>query len=174
MPDGPLTSRLQNVQVGDELILGRKPAGSLLVDAVDSKENLVLLSTGTGIAPFVPIVQDPWTYERFDRVYLFHTVRHSSELAHKEKLTNLVDFSENFVYICTVTDEPDYDGRKGRFWEHLEAYLPAGLDRDRDSVMVCGSPQLNEHCRSILTETGWVESTPSIMGDFALERAFAD
>lgn len=175
VPDGPLTSKLQHVKVGDKMVLGRKATGSLLVDAVYSKPNLVLLSTGTGVAPFVPIVQDPWSYDRFDRVYLFHTVRHSEELAFEQKFKDLVDTYPNFMYISTVTEEPRYKYRQGRFWDHLEEFLPNGFQKDRDSVMVCGSPELNSFCRDYFGEHGWVESSPAgIPGDFALERAFAD
>ena len=175
VPDGPLTSKLQHVKPGDKMVMGRKATGSLLVDAVYSKPNLVLLSTGTGVAPFVPIVQDPWSYDRFERVYLFHTVRHSKELAFEKKFADMVDMYPNFKYISTVTEEPRYQYRQGRFWQHLEEFLPNGFQKDRDSVMVCGSPELNTYCRDYFGELGWVESSPTgIPGDFALERAFAD
>lgn len=174
VPDGPLTSRLQHIKPGDTLLMGRKATGSLLVDALHAKENLVLLSTGTGIAPFVPISQDPWTYERFERVYLFHTVRHSKELAFEKKFAEMVDTYPNFKYISTVTEEPEYTGMKGRFWNHLEGFLPNGFQQNRDAVMVCGSPELNAYCRTYFGEQGWVESSPNTIGDFALERAFAD
>lgn len=175
VPDGPLTSRLQHVKPGDKMIMGRKATGSLLVDAVHSKPHLVMLATGTGVAPFVPIAQDPWTYERFERVYLFHTVRHSKELAFEQKFADMVDTYPDFKYISTVTEEPEYTGRRGRFWQHLDAFLPNGFVKERDSVMVCGSPELNKHCREYFNEDGWVESAPNgTPGDFALERAFAD
>ena len=172
VPNGPLTSMLKDIQIGSEIFLSKKPTGSLVVDYVHKKENLVLLSTGTGIAPFVSIVTDPETYNRFENVYLFHTVRKLAELAHVIRLTELQqEMYPNLEYIHTVTEEPHE--REGRFWDYIEDYLPAGFQQQRDSVMVCGSPELNKHCREYFTGMGWEEGNHGELGDFLLERAFA-
>ena len=171
VPDGPLTSQLQNVNEGDEVLVGQKSSGSLTIDYLKKTDNLVLLSTGTGIAPFMPIVNDPETYTKFKNVFLFHTVREIKELAYK-KLLNANLFT-NFTYIESVTRE-DYF-RPGRFWGYLEEALPDGTFlRGRDSGMVCGSPDLNKDCRTMFKTLGWEEGNQGVVGDFLLERAFAD
>ena len=103
VPNGPLTEKLQNVQIGEEVIVNPKCTGSLVIDYLNKKQNLVMLSTGTGIAPFISIAHDFETYEKFDNVYLFHTVRNVNELAYKQKLNSLE--YPNFNYIETVTRE---------------------------------------------------------------------
>jgi ferredoxin--NADP+ reductase len=172
VPNGPLTSKLQNIKIGDEILLSKKPTGSLVIDYAYQKKNLVLLSTGTGIAPFVSMVRDPETYDKYENVYLFHTVRQQRELAHKVGLVRLQsEMFPNLEYIDTVTEE-DYV-RPGRFWHYIEDYLPGGFDKERDAVMVCGSPELNKYCRNYFTGMGWEEGNQGEMGDFLLERAFA-
>lgn len=169
--DGPLTSLLQHVKVGDEILIKPKCTGSLLIDYATPKQNLVMLSTGTGVAPFMSIVRDFQTYERFPNVYLFRTVREAPELAYRDELMALTE-DLPFTYVDTAS-RGDYD-RKGRFWDYLEEYLPGGLTRDRDAVMVCGSPELNRYCRTTFTDQEWQEGNKGEMGDFLLERAFVD
>lgn len=171
VPNGPLTSKLKNIQVGDDILVKPKCTGSLVIDYLNPTENLVMLSTGTGIAPFVCIARDFETYERFDNVFLFHTVREKNELAYRPELA-LLETDLPFRYIESVTRE-EYP-RKGRFWDHLEEVLPGGLTKGRDSVMVCGSPELNKQCRTQFTSQGWVEGNTGECGDFMLERAFVD
>lgn len=171
VPDGPLTSKLQNIQVGDEVLVKPKCTGSLVIDYLKPTENLVMLSTGTGIAPFMSIVRDFETFEKFKNVYLFHTVREKKELAYRPVLA-LMEGDLPFRYIESVTRE-QYP-RQGRFWDHLEEVLPGGLTLGRDSVMVCGSPDLNKQCREQFSQSGWIEGNTGEAGDFMLERAFAD
>jgi len=167
---GPLTSKLQKLSVGDAILVKPKTTGSLVVDYLKPKKNLVLLSTGTGVAPFISIVKDHETYERFDNVFLFHTVRHANELAYKKRLNELSK-DRNMTYIASVTKEEHE--REGRFWNWIEDYLPTGFNLERDSVMVCGSPELNKECRIMFSGLGWKEGNTGEMGDFMLERAFA-
>lgn len=175
--DGPLTSQLQHIKEGDEILIKPKCTGSLLIDYATPKQNLVMLATGTGVAPFMSIVRDFQTYERFPNVYLFRTVRESAELAYQQEL---VELSEQmpFTYVDTVSQTDHYDPnaheRPGRFWDYIPDYLESGLQRDRDAVMVCGSPDLNRHCRTLFSEQGWLEGNKGEMGDFLLERAFVD
>ena len=171
VPNGPLTSKLQNIQVGDEILVNPKVTGSLVVDYLTPKENLVMLATGTGIAPFVSIAQDPETYSRFKRVYLFHTVRTVDEITYEEKLNSIAEHMP-FVYVPTVTRE-EYK-REGRFWQYIEHLLPNGSLKERDGVMVCGSPSMNKECRTFFTTLNWQEGNTGEMGDFMLERAFVD
>ena len=170
--DGPLTSRLQKIKVGDDILLKTKCTGSLVIDYLKPTKNLVMLSTGTGIAPFMSITRDLInTYERFENIFLFHTVREKNELAYRPELA-LLETDLPFMYIESVTRE-DYP-RTGRFWDHIDEFLPGGLTLGRDSVMVCGSTDLNKQCRAQFTEQGWVEGNLGEAGDFMLERAFVD
>ena len=171
VPEGPLTSKLQHLQIGDEILINPKCTGSLVVDYLTPKENLIMLATGTGIAPFVSITQDPETYYRFKKIYLFHTVRNVNELAYI-KLLNELEEENPFIYIPTVTRE-DYV-RPGRFWQYIEDYLPGGFLKERDAIMVCGSPDMNKECRTMFKTLNWLEGNTGDMGDFMLERAFVD
>ena len=171
VPDGEFTSRLQYCQPGDTILVRSKATGSLVIDYVYQKKNLVLLSTGTGIAPFMSIVHDFETYDKFENVYLFHTVKSCFELPYKSRLEELESVYPNFKYIESVTGEPYH--RTGRFWQHIEQYIPGGFNKDRDAVMICGSPELNSECREKFTNLGWTEGNSGILGDFMLERSFA-
>lgn len=170
VPDGPLTSRLQHLKVGDEVIVNPKTTGSLCIDYVHAKTNLILLSTGTGLAPFMSIVNDIETYNKFKNVYLFHTVRTKNELAYNSRLAILQNMFK-FRYISTVTRE-DFD-RPGRFWDYIEPTLGRTFRKDLDVVMACGSPEMNKECREYFSELDWQEGNTGENGDFMLERAFA-
>ena len=172
VPNGPFTKILQNIKPGDELLIKPKCVGSLLIDFCNPALNLVMLATGTGIAPYMSIIKDFETYERFKDVYLFHTVRNINELAYLEQIEEMVDLFPKLVYINTVTQEPYV--RSGRFWNYIEDYLPGGFIKGRDAIMVCGSPKLNISCRTMFHSLGWVEGNVGINGDFLLERAFVD
>ena len=171
VPDGPLTSKLQNLQIGDEVLINPKVTGSLVCDYLYPKDNLILLATGTGVAPFMSIVNDPATYDRFGFVYFFHTVRNINELTYIVSL-NTIEEELPFTYIPTVTRE-DYV-RPGRFWQYVEDYLPGGFLKERDGIMVCGSPEMNKECRTMFKTLNWQEGNTGEMGDFMLERAFVD
>lgn len=171
VPDGPLTTHLKEVSPQDTILIKPKCTGSLVIDYLYPKENLVMLATGTGIAPFMSIVRDFETYERFKNIFIFHTVREVKELAYKTELDNGYEWG-NLKYVDTVTRE-QYN-RTGRFWNYLEEYLPGGLDAERDAIMVCGSPELNSQCRQDFKANGWREGNLGENGDFMLERAFAD
>ena len=186
VPDGPLTSRLQHIQVGDSIIVGRKPTGTLLIDYLLPGKNLYMLSTGTGMAPFLSVIRDPETYERFDKVILVHGVREVKELAYHDYLTQELPqhellgemVSSQFLYYPTVTREPYKNtGRitdlieNGRLFADLG--LPA-LDPAQDRVMICGSPQMLKDLKGMLEHRGFNEGNTSKPGDFVIERAFAD
>jgi ferredoxin--NADP+ reductase len=183
---GPLTSRLQHIRVGDRIVVGRKPTGTLLIDYLLPGRRLYLLATGTGLAPFMSIIRDPATYERFEQVVLVHGVRQVSELAyhdlitqdlpHHEFLGELV--SERLLYYPTVTREP-YP-RQGRITDLItsqrltdELGLPPLAPAD-DRVMLCGSPALLADMKLILEQRGFHEGNTSTPGDYVVERAFVD
>lgn len=169
--NGEFTSALKNFKPGDTLIIKPKTTGSLVVDYLYPKENLILLCTGTGIAPFMSVVFDPFTYERFKNVYLFHTVRSKKELCYKNRLDAL---SQNMPlkYVDSVSQEKYI--RRGRFWNFLNDYFPNDLNPKNDAIMICGSPELNKKCRTKFHNEGWHEGNTGDMGDFLLERAFVD
>ena len=186
MQDGPLTSRLQHIQVGDTVIIGKKPTGTLLIDYLLPGKRLYLLSTGTGLAPFMSVIRDPATYEAFEQVILVHGVRLASELAYHDLVTEQLPqheflgemISKQLLYYPTVTREPYRNtGRvtdlmaSGKMFADLK--LPA-LDVANDRVMICGSPDMLKDLKHMLETRGFKEGTTSKPGDFVIERAFAE
>ena len=186
VPDGPLTSRLQHIQVGDSIIVGRKPTGTLLIDYLLPGKNLYMLSTGTGMAPFLSVLRDPETYERFDKVILVHGVRQVNELAYHDYLTQELPqhellgemVSTQFLYYPTVTREPyRHMGRITDLMESGQLFADLGLptpNHTQDRVMICGSPQMLKDLKSLLEQRGFQEGNTTRPGDFVIERAFAD
>lgn len=186
VPDGPLTSRLQHIQVGDKVIVGRKPTGTLVIDYLLPGKRLYMLSTGTGLAPFMSIIRDPATYEQFEQVVLVHGVRQVNELAYHEYISQELPaheflgemVTEQLLYYPTVTREPYRN--MGRVTDLLESgklnadmNLPA-LNPAEDRVMICGSPDMLRDLKKMLEARGFKEGNTSRQGDFVIERAFAE
>lgn len=184
VPDGPLTSRLQHIQVGDKIIVGKKPTGTLLIDYLLPGKTLYLLGTGTGIAPFLCIVRDPATYERFEKVVLVHGVREVKELAYHDYLQHeLTDHeflgemvSEQMLYYPTVTREPfRHQGRITDLFASGKLEADLGLPKlnpTTDKVMICGSPEMLRDLKKMMEERGFLEGNTTTPGDFVIERAF--
>ncbi len=185
VPDGPLTSRLQHIQVGDKVILGRKPTGTLVIDYLLPGKRLYMLSTGTGLAPFMSIIRDPATYEQFEQVVLVHGVRQVNELAYHDYITKDLPAHEflgemiagQLLYYPTVTREPYRN--MGRVTDLLDSgkltadmNLPA-LNPAEDRVMICGSPGMLKDLKHMLETRGFSEGNTSRPSDFVIERAFA-
>ena len=171
VPDGPLTIRDRHLKVGDDVLCMPKCTGTLTIDNLTKADNLYLLSTGTGLAPFMSIIRDPETYEKFKNVILVHTTRTHSEHTYTDVIQELCNtFSLTYYDTCT---QEDYV-RKGRFWEHIEQFTNGGFNKDTDRVMVCGGPDMNFECRDYFEEIGFVEGNLGEAGDFVLERAFVD
>jgi len=171
VPDGPLTSRLQHLKVGDEVLVNPKCTGTLTIDNVTQADNLYLLSTGTGIAPFMSIIRDPETYEKFKNVILCHTTRTHTEHTYIDVIQEMCN-TFPLTYYDTCTQE-DYV-RKGRFWEHIDNFTNGGFNKETDRVMVCGGPDMNYECRDYFENLGFQEGNLGESGDFVLERAFVD
>jgi len=186
VPDGPLTSRLQHIQVGDSVIVGRKPTGTLLIDYLLPGKRLFLLSTGTGLAPFMSIVRDPDTYNKFEQIILVHGVRQKDELAYHDMLVEHLPaheflgemVSSQLRYYPTVTREQYRNmGRvtdlidSGKIFDDLD--MPT-LDPSEDRVMICGSPAMLKDLKHMLETRGFKEGNTSHPGDFVIERAFAE
>ncbi|TGG96017.1 ferredoxin--NADP reductase [Natronospirillum operosum] len=184
VPDGPLTSRLQMIEPGDEILISRKPTGTLITDDLLPGKNLYMLATGTGLAPFMSIIKDPEVYELYERVILVHGVRHVSELAYqqeiREDLPNNEFFgdmiSDKLLYYPTVTREPyENQGRitdlmtSGRLFDDLGVPAPTIED---DRFMICGSPAMLKDTTGILKDWGFKETRHGNLGQFVIERAF--
>ena len=186
VPNGPLTSKLQHIQVGDKIVVGRKPTGTLLIDYLLKGKNLYLIGTGTGVAPFLSIVRDPATYEQFEKVILVHGVRQVSELAYHDYLTHELPDHEflgdmvraQLLYYPTVTREPFKN--QGRITDLLasgklqaDLGLPK-LDPATDRVMLCGSPEMLRDLKKMLEERSFMEGNTTKQGDYVIERAFVE
>jgi ferredoxin--NADP+ reductase len=185
--DGPLTSRLQHLQPGDTLLVSHKPVGTLVVRDLNEGENLYLLSTGTGLAPFMSIVRDPVTYERFRKVVLVHGVRTVSELAYREYLTEELprheligdEVAAKLIYYPTVTREAySHRGRLTQAIESGKLFEDIGLppfDPARDRAMICGGPSMLAETAAMLDARGFRISPGSgELGDYVIERAFVE
>jgi ferredoxin--NADP+ reductase len=184
--DGPLTSRLQKIQPGDEILISKKPTGTLLVDDLLPGKNLYLLSTGTGLAPFLSIIRDPYTYEKFDKVILTHGVRYQSELAYQDYIMNELPndeylgelIREKLIYYPTVTRE-DYEnqGRLTNLMTSGKLYHDLGLptpNKQDDRFMLCGSPSMLKDLTAILDEQGFDETRHGDLAEYVIERAFVE
>ena len=186
VPDGPLTSKLQHIRVGDTVIVGKKPTGTLLIDYLLPGKRLYLLGTGTGLAPFMSIVRDPETYEKFEQVVLVHGVRIKDELAYHDMLVEHLpkhEFLGELVtsklrYYPTVTRETYKNmGRMTELMESGKLFTDLGLpplDPAIDRVMICGSPAMLRDLKHLLEVRGFKEGNTTKPGDFVVERAFAE
>jgi ferredoxin--NADP+ reductase len=186
VPDGAFTSRLQHIQVGDTIIVGRKPTGTLVIDYLLPGKRLYLLSTGTGLAPFMSIIRDPETYEKFEQVILVHGVRQVDELAYHDVLLEHLpkhEFLGELVtsklrYYPTVTRQAYRNmGRVTELIETGKLFEDLGLppfDPANDRVMICGSPGMLRDLKEMLEKHGFHEGNTSTPGDFVIERAFAE
>jgi ferredoxin--NADP+ reductase len=185
--DGQLTSRLQHLKEGDTILVSRKPVGTLVIDDLRAGRNLFLFGTGTGLAPFMSIIKDPDTYERFEKVVLVHGVRFVSELAYSDFIQNELPQNEYFgevvreklLYYPTVTREEFRNtGRitdlieTGKLCEDLS--IPQ-LDPAQDRAMLCGSPAMLADISAMLDKRGF-EVSPGVgqPGDYVIERAFVE
>ncbi len=186
VPDGPLTSKLQHIQVGDTVIVGKKPTGTLVIDYLHPGKRLYLMSTGTGMAPFMSICRDPATFERFEQVILVHCVREVAELAYHDYLrTDLPKheilgemISAQLKYYPTVTREPfENTGRITDLISSGKLFTDLGvppLNPAEDRVMICGSPGLLKDLKAMLDVRGFKEGNTQTPGDYVIERAFVD
>ncbi|MHB1092598.1 ferredoxin--NADP reductase [Thiobacillus sp.] len=187
VPDGPLTSRLQHLKVGDEVLISRKPTGTLVVRDLLPGRHLYLLSSGTGLAPFISLIQDPDVYDLYEKLVLVHSVRQVSELAYADFITNILPQNEFFgdqvreklIYYPTVTREPFRN--QGRLTDLIgsgKLFTDIGLpplDPENDRAMVCGSPAMLKDTMLMLDRYGLKISPRSgEPGAYVIERAFVE
>jgi ferredoxin/flavodoxin---NADP+ reductase len=185
VPEGPLTSRLQNIQPGDDVLIGRKPTGTLVLDALTPGKRLFLISTGTGIAPFASLIREPETYERYEEVILTQTCRTERELDYGREIV-AATFADPLVgelaaaklrHVTTLTRESHaIEGRittlisSGALFDALG--VPA-LDPARDRIMICGSVPVLNDMKVLSLKAGFIEGSNHEPGSFVIERAFA-
>ncbi|MCI3179202.1 ferredoxin--NADP(+) reductase [Caulobacter sp. CCUG 60055] len=184
--NGPLTSRLKAIQVGDEVLVGRKPTGTLVLDGLKPGRTLYLIGTGTGLAPWLSLVRDPEVYERFEQVVVTHTVREVADLNYREflseELPNDPDLGElvagRLLYYPTVTREPFVtNGRITDLIQSGKVFADLGLpdlDPAADRLMLCGGPSVLADLKTILLARGFEEGSIANPGDFVLEKAFVE
>ena len=186
VPDGALTSRLKDLAPGDQVLVGAKPVGTLLLDSLIPGRNLYLIGTGTGLAPFLSLVRDPDIYERFEKVVLVHGCRHVRDLAYRSRLADELPADEvlgglvreKLIYYPTVTREPfRYRGRISHLIENGTLARDVGLPpigKESDRFMLCGSVQMLADLRTILQGAGLTEGSTTVPGEFVVEKAFVE
>jgi ferredoxin--NADP+ reductase len=184
--NGPLTSRLQHLKVGEEVLIGRKATGTLLADNLLPGRHLYLIGTGTGLAPFMSLIRDPDVYERFARVVLIHGVRQVAELAYAEQIERDLPRHEllgeqigrQLAYYPTVTREPfRHRGRITDLTASGKLFADLGLPRwsaEHDRVMLCGSPDMLAEMTGQLLAAGFSEGSSNQPGSFVIEKAFVE
>lgn len=187
VPDGPLTSRLQHIEIGDKLIMGRKPTGTLVTDALLSGKVLYLLSTGTGFAPFASLIREPEVYERFEKVVVAHTCREIVDLTYSKNLIKSIKEDETLCEIVgdklhyfssTTRENSPQMGRltslieNGAFFEAVGEDI--GFHHDHDRVMICGSQEMLKDLKNICLDHGLIEGANSSPASFVIEKAFVD
>jgi len=184
--DGPLTSKLQHIKVGDEVLVNSKATGTLILDHLLPGKHLYLLATGTGLAPFLSIIKDPEIYDAFDKVILVHGCRHVNELAYQEMIGDALPNHEylgasvrdKLLYYPTVTREPFK--HTGRITDLLASNaLPTDLglppvNTQDDRFMLCGSPSMLKDMGALLDSLGFAESRHGDAAHYVIERAFVE
>ena len=186
VPNGPLTSRLKQIREGDDILIGRKPTGTLVLDGLRPGRNLYLVGTGTGLAPFLGLARDPDAYERFEKVIVTHTVREVADLNYREFLSDELPNDEllgeligpKLIYYPSVTREPFVNqGRITDLMASGKLFADIGLaplDPAHDRLMLCGGPSVLADLKAMLIARGFEEGAVSSPGDFVLERAFVE
>lgn len=185
VPDGPLTSRLQKIQPGDKVLLGRKPTGTLVLDALTPGKRLYMFSTGTGFAPFASLVRDPDTYERYEEVIVTHTCRDVNELTYSRTLIGSLKDDPLVgemvgdklkLYTTTTREHYEHMGRITTLIENGKLFSDLGvpaLDPATDRAMICGSMEMIQDVKALMLKAGLEEGSNAAPAEFVIEKAFA-
>ncbi len=190
VPDGPLTSRLQHIEVGQEIILRPKPVGTLVHDALIPGKRIWFLATGTGFAPFASLLREPQTYEDYDEVIITHTCREVGELTYGREIIESLKVDEllNEVigegfwkkikyYPTTTREESPKMGRITDLMRSGEAFADLDvppLNPETDRAMICGNLAFNLELKAMFEEYGLVEGANSKPAHYVVEKAFLD
>jgi ferredoxin--NADP+ reductase len=184
VPDGPLTSELQKIQVGDTVIMRQKSTGTLVVDALTPAKRLFMISTGTGIAPFASLLRDPDTYEKFDQLILTHTCRDNAELVYGQELVAALESDPLIgeltggrvtLYNSTTREESARMGRITALIGSGKFYADLGIEKlnpETDRIMICGSMHMLKDVKELAESLGFHEGSLSHPSTFVVERAF--
>ncbi len=184
VPDGPFTSKLKDIKIGDEIILMSKSTGTLILDALKPANRLFLFSTGTGFAPFASIIRDPETFEKYSQVYITHTCRNLRELQYSQLIVNecnqnpiLKEFTSNKLhfYKTTTQEISKYNGRITNKINDKSFFCDlkiTELNSNTDCIMICGSLNFNDELKEILISKHFLEGATNKPGTFVLEKAF--
>ncbi|AZO49443.1 MAG: ferredoxin--NADP reductase [Mesorhizobium sp.] len=184
VPDGPLTSELQKIQVGDTVIMRQKSTGTLVLDALTPAKRVFMISTGTGIAPFASLLRDPDTYEKFDQVILTHTCRDNAELTYGQELVAALESDPLIgeltggrvtLYNSTTREESARMGRITALIGSGKFYTDLGIDKlnpETDRIMICGSMHMLKDVKELAESLGFQEGSLSHPASFVVERAF--
>ena len=185
--NGPLTSRLQHLKVGDDILISKKPTGTLVLGDLNPGKHLYLLSTGTGIAPFLSVTKDPEAYEQFEKIILVHGVRYKKDLAYYDRFTQELQeheylgdmVKEKLIYYPIVSREPfEHQGRLTDLMRSGKLFEDIGLPKinpEHDRAMLCGSPAMLKDTCAVLDEFGLTVSPKiGVRGDYLIERAFVE
>ncbi len=185
VPDGPLTSRLQNIQTGDEILLAKKSTGTLVLDALVGGRRLYMFSTGTGFAPFASLIREPETYSRFEEIIVTQTCRDVAELAYSRESVAaaqadplVVEEATRQLRLFTSCTRETYPqaGRITHLIESREVFEKLGvpaLDPETDRAMICGSMEMINDTKALLLQAGLVEGSNASPAQFVIEKAFA-
>lgn len=183
--DGPLTSRLQNIQKGDKVLLGKKPTGTLVLDALTPGKRLYLFSTGTGFAPWASLLREPETFEKFEEVIVTHTCRRADDLGYSKSIIDALpedpligDVAPERVryYATTTREETARMGRITTLIENGKLFDDLGVDKlnpETDRVMICGSMDMLADTRALVEAAGLEEGANNAPGSYVVEKAFA-
>ena len=183
IPNGPLTSQLQHISIGDNLILNPKATGTLVLDSLLPGKRLFMFASGTGIAPFASLIRDPEIYEKFEQIILIHTCREVKDLNYGKNIVETIskdpligEYADRVFYYPTVTRETFHT--KGRITDLLKTgqifqdLQLTPINRDTDRAMICGSLGLNKDIKAILETSGLKEGARNRPAEFVLEKAF--
>ncbi len=191
VPDGALTSKLQKIEVGDKVLVSTRPTGTLVPGQLIPGKRLYLLSTGTGLAPFLSVIQDPEIYEQYEHIILVHGTRWVSELTYQSLICDELPNNEFFgdlvtqklIYYPTVTrEEYTFNGesRTGRITDLLTSQtltnninMPA-IDPEHDRFMLCGNNDMLQDLMTILNESGFSKANSRSQGHYVIEQAFIE
>ena len=168
VPNGPLTSRLQHIKVGDTIEVGEKPTGTLTTANVELGGHLWMLATGTGIAPFISLLRDPNTHDEFESIHVIWSVREPAELLAYHSFLQELDIT----YLPIVTQDPEWPFENKRITKLMEQGMLINDKPENNKVMICGSMPFNNDVKAMLNDLGWTEGNRRTAGTFVQERAF--
>ena len=183
--DGPLTSKLKNIKIGDEIIMMPKSTGTLVLDALKPGKRLFLLSSGTGFAPFAALIREPETYEKFESIIITHTCRMVAELSYSKSIIQECmndELIKEFInykllsYHSTTREDYIFNGRITELISSHKLFndLKINSISSDDRFMFCGSMGLNNDLKKIMIENNFHEGANNYPGEFVLEKAFVD